>query len=107
MEKVLGTKEIALMVVQEIFAEHDTIQNHDNGSVTRYGRLANQRPGAVQVREHDEMLTVRANIPGNGELGFSFRLFADEATEARINRFIQHYVKRHRNAVANWEATQY
>lgn len=68
------------------------------------GRLDNNRPGTVRVVKNGEMLTVGLLVPGMGDMSITFTLFADEATEERIERYLNHYFGLHKKAKASWDA---
>lgn len=54
----------------------------------------------VHVVREDDMTDVRVNFSGHPGHGFAFKVFTDEATEARIRRYTQHYLKRHQKVMS-------
>lgn len=98
MDKVLSTKEIVALTANAVFAT----EGYWQGSAL-YGRLDNGRPASVISSEKKGLLSVRVNVPGNGNLGFGFQIFSDEATPARVNRYIRHHLSTHCQRVAEWE----
>lgn len=88
-------------------AEKTEIETRDGIYLLRTrGRLDTNRTATVRVVQKDEMLTVGLLVPGMGDMSISFQLFADEATEERIERYLNHYLGLHKEAKANWEATK-
>lgn len=69
------------------------------------GRLDNNRPATVRVSKDGEMLTVSLLVPGAGDMSIRFTLFADEATEERIERYLNHYLGLHKEAKGEWDAS--
>lgn len=69
------------------------------------GHLDNGRPATVRVVQNGEMLSVGLLVPGMGDMSITFTLFADEATEERIERYLNHYLGLHKEAKANWNAS--
>lgn len=98
MDKVLSTTEIIGRTADAIFAT----EGEWVGSAL-YGRLDNGRPVAVIASENNGLVSIAVNIPGNGKLGFRYQMFADDATEARIQRYISHHLAGHCQRVAEWE----
>lgn len=68
------------------------------------GQLDNNRPATVRVVQNGEMLSVGLLVPGMGDMSITFTLFADEATEERIERYLNHYFGLHKKAKAEWDA---
>lgn len=98
MDKVLSVKEIVALTANAVFAQ----EGHWQGSVF-YGRLDNGRPGSIIASERQGMVAIMVNVPGNGKLGFRYQLFADDATPARVKRYIRHHLSSHCQRVAEWE----
>lgn len=104
--KIMTPKAISNRVVELALAEADETVTETRDGIyllrTR-GRLDNNRPANVRVVQSGEMLTVGLLVPGMGAMTISFSLFADEATEERIERYLNHYLGLHREAKDNWE----
>ncbi|MBC9704907.1 MAG: hypothetical protein H9W81_08005 [Enterococcus sp.] len=95
MDKVLSPKEIATRIGDTFMANGEW---DDNGSHYR-GNLANGRIASTYANDRDGMIYAMLQVPGGGGLSTSFHLFADDATDERINRFIAHMVKTHQKAL--------
>lgn len=106
MEKALSTLEIFNRTVQLALATHgETQQSTVNGAVhyvTR-GYLANGRYASVRVIKDAPMVNVGLNVPGAGGMGIHFSLFADEATDERIERYLDHYLGLHEMAAEKFK----
>lgn len=70
------------------------------------GRLDTNRPATVRVVKNGEMISVGLLVPGMGDMSINFTLFADDATEERIERYLTHYIGLHKEAKAHWDATK-
>lgn len=107
MTKTMTLKEISNRVIQlsmSTCSQTDT-KTIDGVTVLRTsGQLDNNRPATVRVVQRDEMLSVGLLVPGMGDMSISFQLFADEATEERIERYLNHYLGIHKNAKAEWDS---
>ena len=107
--KIMTPKEISDRTIQLTMAEagKTEIQTRDGIYLVRTsGRLDTNRPASVRVAQRGEMLTVGLNVPGMGGMSIGFSLFADDATEERIERYLSHYIGLHKEAKANWELTK-
>jgi hypothetical protein len=108
-QKTMTLKEISNRVIQLALdaAGSTATKTVDGATVLRTsGRLDTNRPATVRVVKNGEMLTVGLLVPGMGDMSISFTLFADEATEERIERYLNHYLGLHKNAKAHWDATK-
>ena len=109
MTQPMTLKEISNRTIQLSLsvAGQTTTKTTDNGTVLRTsGQLDNNRPATVRVVQKGEMLSVGLLVPGMGDMSISFTLFADEATEERIERYLSHYLGLHRKAKAEWDNTK-
>lgn len=107
--KFMNAKAVSNRTVQLSLdvAEKTEIETRDGVYLVRTrGRLDNNRSATVRVSQRGEMLTVGLMVPGMGGMSISFTLFADEATEERIERYLNHYIGLHKEAKANWEITK-
>jgi hypothetical protein len=109
MEKALSTLEVSQRLVELALAENTgTDQNTFNGVVSYVtrGHLANGRYASTRVSRDGQMLHVGLNVPGAGGMGVHFSLFADEATDERIERYLDHYLGLHEMAAEAFAAEQ-
>ena len=107
-QSILTLKEISNRIAQRcLYTSKGTETTDRNGVIflRTHGYLDNERIAAVQVIQHGEMVNVRLVVPGAGDMGFDFALFADDATEERIERYLKHYLGRHEKAKAKWDAS--
>lgn len=107
--KIMAPKAISSRVVELALAtaEKTEIETRDGVYLVRTnGRLDTNRPASVRVAQRGEMLTVGLMVPGMGAMSISFSLFAEDATEERIERYLSHYIGLHKEAKANWELTK-
>lgn len=107
MTKAMTLKEISNRAIQLSLnvAGQTATKTIDGVTLLRTsGKLDNNRPATVRVVQRDEMLTVGLLVPGMGDMSISFTLFADEATEERIERYLNHYLGLHKKAKAEWDA---
>lgn len=95
MAKVLSTEEITTRIADKFIVDGAW---DANGKRYR-GNLTNGRIASVHVNENDGMIHSMLHVPGNGGLSTGFHLFADDATEERIDRFIAHMNKTHQKAL--------
>lgn len=106
MTKPLNIKEISARMVVLALSEHgETRENTLDGvkSVSTSGRLPSDRPASVRVSTDGTLIHVGLNVPGAGGLGIHFSLFADEATDERIERYLDHYLGLHEMAVLKFK----
>lgn len=109
MTQTMTLKEISNRTIQLSLDTADKTDVRTEGDVTvlrTSGRLDTNRAATVRVVQRGEMLTVGLLVPGMGDMSISFTLFADEATEERIERYLTHYLGLHKEAKAHWEATK-
>jgi hypothetical protein len=108
-QKAMTLKEISDRTIQLSLAVAEKTETETRDGIyllrTR-GRLDNNRPATVRVVKNGEMLTVGLLVPGMGAMSINFTLFADEATEERIERYLNHYIGLHKEAKAYWELTK-
>lgn len=106
-QKAMTLKSISELAVKTFLATAEETTTRKMGQITNlstYGRLAIDRPASVRVVKDGEMLSVRLNVSGGGELSTGFTIFADEATPERIERYLNHYAGIHRTASEKWVA---
>jgi hypothetical protein len=110
MQKTMTLEAISNRVVELTLVESDeteSLVDLTGATVLRTcGRLSNNRVATVRIVKDGEMLTIGLRVPGMGEMSVGFTLFADEATEERIERYLNHYLGLHKEAKANWDATK-
>ena len=107
-QKTMTLKAISNRIVELALAEADTTDTETRNGTTLLrtrGRLSNNRPVTVRVVKNGEMLTVGLLVPGMGAMSITFTLFADEATEERMERYLTHYLGLHKEAKAEWDAS--
>ncbi len=68
-----------------------------------YGRLDNGRPVSISTSNDRGLITVRVTVPGGGNLGFSYQIFADEATLERVKRLVRHFFTLQCQRAAEWD----
>ena len=95
MDKVLSTEEITTRIGNTFMANG----TWDSDGYRYRGNLANGRIASAYAVDRDGMIHAMLQVPGSGGLSTSFQLFADDATDERINRFIVHMVKTHTKAL--------
>lgn len=94
MDKLLTVKETVEMVAAEVFRNgevHEVQTLNTQVGMMVGGRLSINRPASVWVTVTDGLVGVRVGVPGNGGMGYTFRMFEDELTEARVRRYMEHY----------------
>lgn len=94
-----------VMTAQEIMAHVTNIVVQEEGREVNervtYGRLKTMdRPVSVRATDERGMMFVRVGVPGMGNMSFDFNLFADEATEKKIDRFLGFWLERRPALVA-------
>ena len=107
--KIMTPKAISNRVVELALAtaEETVTETRDGIYLVRTrGRLDTNRPATVRVSQSGEMLGVSLIVPGMGDMSTGFALFADDATEERIERYLTHYIGLHKEAKAHWDATK-
>lgn len=107
MDYIMNPTEVIIAVADAFLVEHKGLETREVlGTVvrsTKEGRIAGGRPGNIWVTVRGEMLNIRLGVSGAGGLGIGFALFANDATEERINRYISYYKGVHETALADWE----
>lgn len=99
MSKLLNTQQI-MDRMEDMFFDGDPSDR--DGDYVR-GRLRNGRGARIRVMENDGMLNVQLLVPGSGDMGIGFSLFAEDATVERIDRFIAHAEKAQKRNMERWE----
>lgn len=106
MTQTLSIKEISSRMIELALSEHSDTRDYaleGVKSVTTSGRLPSGRPASVRVSNDGTLVHVGLNVPGMGGLGIHFSLFADEATDERIERYLDHYLGLHEMAVLKFK----
>lgn len=102
METVLNNREIAERFGQVALKSE---VEWDEKFFTLRGRLESGRPASVRVRTNDEgLIHVFVGVPGGGDLGMGVQFWADEATEQRVERFVQYFATKHEQALTKFAA---
>jgi hypothetical protein len=107
-QKPMTLKAINARVIELALAESGDVATKTRNGATvlrTSGRLDNNRPATVRVVKSGEMISVGLLVPGMGEMSITFTLFADDATEERIERYLTHYLGIHKEAKAFWNAS--
>lgn len=108
MTQTMTLKEISNRTIQlSLDVTGQTATKTVNGATVlrTSGHLDNGRPATVRVVKNGEMVSVGLLVPGMGDMSITFTLFADEATEERIERYLNHYLGLHKKAKAEWNAS--
>ena len=102
--KAISDRTIQLSMVE---AEKSEIETRNGIYLVRTrGRLDNNRVATVRVSQRGEMITVGLMVPGMGNMSISFSLFAEDATEERVERYLTHYIGLHKEAKDKWELSK-
>lgn len=92
MEKVLTAEEVVAMGVARFInnpgemSERSLREGHR--TLVTSGSAYGDRPATFRVSVSDEQMSVLLMVPGGGDYTYNFRIWEDEATEARINRWL-------------------
>lgn len=110
MEPVLSASEISARLVELALAESAPTETRifeSKGSTQvsfrTSGHLANGRYASTLVYVNGPMMQVSLNVVGMGGLSIHFSLFADEATDERVERYLDHYLGLHEMAVQKFQ----
>lgn len=107
MEKALSIKEISERLSELVFADKGgSDEGTLNGikSIVVRGHLPSGRYANTRVSTNGELLNVGLNVPGAGGMSIHFALFTDEATDERVERYLDYYLGLHEMAVAKFAA---
>lgn len=109
MEKALSLVEVSTRMVELVLADHTDTQVLNLNGVTSYttrGHLAGGRYANVRIAKDKDIMHIGLTVPGMGGLGVHFSLFADEATDARVERYLDYYLGLHEEAVMLFKKEQ-
>lgn len=102
MEKILTRAEIAQRAAGKFLKDGGEVQQDGEDTQVSYfvGELESGRRARVRVAEDAEgMMTVTVLVPGGGGLGCTVKLWADEATESRVERHLNYAFGKHQQAL--------
>lgn len=104
---IMTPAEVIVAVADAFLTEYKEIETREVlGNVvhcTKEGRITGGRPGNIWLTVRGEMLAIRLGVSGAGGLSVGFSLFAEDATEKRIQNYIAYHKAIHEKALAEWE----
>lgn len=106
MSQVLSPKEISDRMISLTFSEQEETRDfkHEDGQVlVTAGRLPSNRPARIRISHNGPIVKVGLLVPGGGGLSVNFALFADEATDERVERYLDYYLGLHEMAVVQFQ----
>jgi hypothetical protein len=96
--QVLTNLEIASFVGAAVFKkeEGDIVVHALSESLAQLNGFTPDRIRAsIYVITDEEMTEVRVGFTGHQGFSFEFKIFSDEATEKRIQRYMTHFMNKH------------